>query len=905
MSNTPSIERAPGYIPEAQLLLGTRAFYDDERQKQLHEGKLYFTPESAGMRGLLYVRTLRLMAEASQEGRFDFNAPDARLQLGKFALEHLPQAGDIARQLAVINTAEHMLAEREKAFFAGLREHQKPYMHDIVKFMNTVPQQVVYSPEPDVYATTTLRGALVEAPTGLGKTVLMARALVAAGVGRPIEAIEHDQKPVRALLIVPSQTIVEQLTGKVGDDTLRRFAPGIHVGGFYQHERDHTADAVVITIDKFIEDFRNGMLHGETFDICIIDEAHRATQPRFQKTLIEHWGDKPVIGFTATPEYHRTKDARLFLPHRIFHGDILDYTQNTDDVLNAAQLFEIRVDHDKYLGERIMDDVEGLSPQSIDQLVIREATADFLEPMIKEGRRGIIFCEQGGGEPSGYAIKMAERLSTIKKPDGSYVNCAVAGTINNGKNPRNPNSNQGIRRRYATGEIDFIVTVDWGREGLNEDVDIVITAGNVTSQVKFLQEIGRGTRLSSRFPVTVYGHLFVPTMKRNALSLFGLFGFETIEQGVVLGAQRRKPRRAKNSGSDRSMGRLFDFPPIIVDLIKSIEAKSVGEALFHPESTLALPKDFLKFEDIMRDVPGPPITIRKYLRDTLGFRSIGRYEPSDNGRDFVFYFEPDTKKHLDKYRGAVARVELQRELGGIDVTIVDEMADKVKATPFDWFYKDGKFIVHYSLEHSNLIRAEHHKTPDADPTDYNRPRLAAMLGISNSALASRLLPEEWLLAKPKRTKTKTGKIRILDHWESLDAARIIARFDEQNEINSGPAYLVPYDLAARYVNIDKARLIKFADDYGEPTEIVRIARSGRPPRCVTWEVMQAAQDEYGVRNINTDALDPRHLSLGVTSLTIDYSRLPNGRNDKDQSKALYAAEVVAMLRALPSKKLTS
>ena len=882
------IERAPAYIPEVEALLGTRAFYDSERERDLHTGQLHFTAESAGMRGLLYVRSLRLIAEASRAGEFDLGRPDHIRQLGQFALNHLPETGAIARQLAVINTAERTLAEHEDVFLAGLRAKQQPYMRDIISFMNVAPSKILYSPEPGITTEAYMHAALVEAPTGLGKTVLMARALVAAGVGQPIENIDHDQGRVRALIIVPSQTIVEQMTGKVGDGTLQQFAPGIDVGGYYQHERNHNADAVVITIDQFVEKFRNGQLDGESFDICMIDEAHRITQPQLQKILVEHWGNQPIIGFTATPDYHELKDARTLLSHHIFHGDLLDYIQSEEDILNAAQLFEIRADHDQYLSQELIDANEGLDEKDIDQLVIREATTEFLTPYVKEGRRGIIFCEQGGGVPSGYALAMARRLSRMRKPDGSYVQCAVAGTIKAHKHPSDPDSNQGIRRRYREGDLDFIITVDWGREGLNEDIDIVVTAGKITSRLKFLQEIGRGTRLSKRFPITVYGHIFVPTMDRKALSLFGLFGFETVEQGIILGKQPT-PSGAnigKASTEPASPSNIFDFPPTVAKLINSIQSKAVGEALFHPESTLALPKEFLPYPDIMHEIPGPHVTIRKYLRDTLGYRCIGRYEPTESGRVFVFYFEPAAKDYLDAFRGVVARVELQRELEGVDVTIIDEMAKDVGATPMDWFYRDGKFIPHFSPEHADLIRNEFHKTPPAQPTDYNRPRLAVALGITEAGLATRLLAHEWDMAKPKRAKTARGLLRIMQHWEEPDAKRIIERFKEQAELNGPPLYLVPYDIASRYVNIYKGRLIEFAEQHGEPTQIVRIARSGRPPRCVTWGVMQAAEAQYGTRG---------------ASFTIDYDRLPRDPTDKDPEKVRYAEEILALLQALPAK----
>ncbi len=887
-------ERAPQYAAQAEALLGTKAFYDNEREGALHatgENKLTFTAESAGMRGLLYIRALRLIAQARQEAQNPTHALRPS-RLGAFALEHLPEVIDISRQLAVINTAEHTLAEQEASFFGGLRAHQEPYLHDVINFMNMRPSLVTVEHEPGEFIEQYIRGATVEAPTGLGKTVLIARTLSGLGVGRPLENVEHDQGRVRALIIVPSQTIVEQMTGKVGDDTLRRFAPGIDVGGYYQHEKDHDADAVVITIDQFVSEFRNGMLHGQRFDICIIDEAHHATEPLFQKTLLKHWQGGPIIGFTATPQYYPGKDVRDLLPHRIFHGDLLEYIESEDDVLNAAQLFMLRVEHDRYIAAEMMKELENLVQTEIDQLVIREATAEFLAPLIAQSRRGIVFCEQGGGKPSRYAVLMAERLAKLTRPNGTPVVTATAGTLNNSKPRDDPDSNQGIRKRYAEGKVDIITTVEWGREGLNEDIDFVIAASDIISLLKFQQMIGRGTRLSSKFPITIYGHIFVPAMYRNALSLFGVFGLETVEQGKIIGHKAApEDETPPASGERRVHGLPINlFSGRVQELLMSVHAKTVGEALFHPDVHIHVPREYKRFDAIMAHVPGPPVTIRRYLRDRLGFACIGRYESTDSGREFVFHFEPEAEKYLDTYRGAVARVELQRELGGVDVSIVDAMAHEAGATSLTWFYYDGKRIPHFSKNDATKIRRIFAQTPPAAPTDYNRPKLAAAAGINEKSLKNKLTQAERDQIVPKRTITANGKIRVLDHWTQAEGDAIIERLKELAEAEGVPLYLVQQELAIRHVRTQKRTLEKFADSIGRPTELVRIARDGRPPRCLTWRAIQAAETAFGVRH---------------NDFVIDYEMLPHDRTDKDPARLAYAQSIIENLQSLPTKAAKS
>ena len=943
-------EHAPSYVPQAELLLGTPAFYDDERENQLHDrdNPMTFTAETAGMRGLLYVRMLRRLVEAVKEPSYPDNPSRTIARIGG---RHREEISVAARELSVINAAERALYEQEDIFLEGLRNHQQPYMRDIVDFMNIAPQKIATILDDELIETY-IRGALVEAPTGLGKTVLIARALVAMGVGQPIENIEKDQSRVRALIVVPTITILQQMTGALGDNTLGQFAPGINIGGYYSRSKNKNADAVVITIEQFVNHFKNGQFLGERFDVLIIDEAHNALQPLFQRAILEHWQSGPIIGFTATPQYSETRDVRNLLPHRIYHGDLLDFLDIMEDneeaeaILNAAQLFEIRADHDHYLDIAAMEQYEGLTQRDIDQMVLREATAEFLQVAVDEGRRGMVFCEQGGHEPMGHALRMAERLGMLKKPDGSLVRVAVAGYINDRLPDDDPNSNAGIRRRYQNGELDFIVTVEWGREGLNEDIDVVVAAGKITSRLKFWQIIGRGTRLSTRFPVTMYAHIFTPTDDLLALSLFGLFGFETIEQGAMLGVDEDEdeddeatdsstadapqsdtdtpppaapaqsgPRPSPASDTDGESGPqtppaptptrttprpspkkqrhagtpVSAFPLRIQMLLNTIHTKTVGEALFQENAPKIVPENYKQFLHIMDNVPGPPVTIRKYLREEMGFACIGRYEAA---RRFVFYFEPAAEEYLNQFRGAVARIDLQREFGGgklMDVTVVEEMADQAGVTPVTWFYRDGKRIPHYKKADAVKIRKVFANIPPAQPTDYSRVKLAAEAKLPNDRdILPRLTNAEKAKKVLKRTTTADGKIRVLDHWTQEDALPIIERFENMREADGGiPAYLVPRELAVRHVKTSKETLENFADSMGHPVEIVRIARGGRPPRCVSWAALKAAEEHFGVRHNN---------------FTIDYTRLPQTFADtRDLAKKAYALIILEKIATLPKK----
>jgi superfamily II DNA or RNA helicase len=847
------------------------------------------------MRGLLYIKALRLLAEASREKKLAIDTLDTARQLGAIALEHATEVSDIARQLAIINTAEKTLADQESSFLGGLRPHQHPYLHDLIAFMDMPPSKITMMGSDGLFERY-LRGALVDAPTGVGKTVLIARTSVALGVGRPLENTERPQDRVRALIIVPSQTLVEQLTGKVGDDTFRTFAPGIETSGYYEHEKNDQADAVVITIDQFTRTFRNGRLNGERFDICIIDECHHITEPLLQQTIAEHWHDGPVIGFTATPKYGTGKDASDILTHRIFHGDILDVLEGSDDVLNAAQLYEILVSYDTYLAGEILEASKNMNRAQVEQLVLREATADYLMPQIQEGRRGILFCEQGGGEASGYALKLASRLRRILRPDGTPLRVAVAGSINSGKGKDDPLNNTNIRAQYAAGELDFIVTVNWGREGLNEDIDSVTVIGTVTSPLKFLQEIGRGTRLSKRFPVTIYGHLFVSILNRNAQSLFSVLGFDEIDQGVVIGKKEgaNSPPRTLHSGDSVTIRKAQDntdgidlslFPERLRALIQSIHTKTVAEVLYHPDIFVHVPKGYRSFESIAHHVPGSRKMIKRHLRQEKGFACIGRYEEN---RTFVFYFEPAAEEYLREFTNSVARVTLQKEFGGVDVSVVDALAEECNITTVNWFHSDGKLIPHYFALDALRIREKFEEVPTALPTDYSRTKLTEAIGHRGKInIIEKLTREEINQSERKRTSTANGKTRVLDHWSQEDGDAIVKRIKAMLEAGGAPPHLLSEGLATRLMRVTQRRLSMFAQEIGLPGEKIQVARAGARPTCITWQVVRLAAERFGLRSEIT--------------FDVDFDKLPQNETDTNPEKIAYARHIIAQLQTLPPK----
>lgn len=123
----------------------------------------------------------------------------------------------------------------------------------------------------------------VVAPTGLGKTVIFST--LAKAVGVP------------ALFVVPKQGLVEQTSLEAA-----RVAPNMETGQVYQHAKEYDKQVTITTYASLVTQIKNGKINPLDYGLIILDEAHAVMGKGIQAAL-EKFGDTPMVGFTATPQF--------------------------------------------------------------------------------------------------------------------------------------------------------------------------------------------------------------------------------------------------------------------------------------------------------------------------------------------------------------------------------------------------------------------------------------------------------------------------------------------------------------------------------------------------------------------------------------------------------------------------
>jgi superfamily II DNA or RNA helicase len=305
--------------------------------------------------------------------------------------------------------------------------------------------------------------ALVVMASGLGKTVVAAH-----------DALQFERevgRRSRAVYLSHQSVILDQARS-----TFRAILGSDRTYGRFDGEkRDPKADILFATFQSMHRHLE--MFERAAFDYAIVDEAHHTAAPT-RDEVVAYFRTRFRLGLTATPfrgdgkdilEYYGDVVAISLALERALAQSLLapiDYRLCTDPV-DAEGLERALRSAGRTTGGGVF---RHQNDQAIVDLVMRNA------PEMSDGRRILVFC---ASLPQMYHFaQLFPNARTISGDDSRSDQIATV-------------------REFAAGRFEVLLS----RDVLNEGIDVpeastLVFLRNTESPVVFLQQLGRGLRLS-------------------------------------------------------------------------------------------------------------------------------------------------------------------------------------------------------------------------------------------------------------------------------------------------------------------------------------------------------------------------------------------------------------------------
>ena len=309
------------------------------------------------------------------------------------------------------------------------------------------------------------RGLVVLA-TGLGKTVVMAE-LVAESIAN------GDIRDGRVLVLADKRELISQLQMGFWTQLPKTIATHMLTGA----EKPSFWNGVTFATVQSAATYPDL----PSFDLVLVDEAHHAGSPTFQATLAR-LDARMVAGATATPwrgdgfdltEQFGNPLIRMGIADGLREGFLseVDYRLMADDL--DWSFVQRQSSHDYALS--------ALNRSLIIPTRDEEAARVVARTFIDERRRGgVIF------SPSlTHAREFASQLRAL-----GLTAEAIGSDLGDRERDR-------LMSRFRKGEIQVMTTVDLFNEGVDvPDVDLIVFMRVTHSRRIFVQQLGRGLRLS-------------------------------------------------------------------------------------------------------------------------------------------------------------------------------------------------------------------------------------------------------------------------------------------------------------------------------------------------------------------------------------------------------------------------
>ena len=303
------------------------------------------------------------------------------------------------------------------------------------------------------------RRGLVVLATGLGKTWLA--------------AFDAKQLGARRVLFVAHR---EEILNQAAE-TFLRIRPATSVGFYAGHTRDTKTDILCASIQTLGREEHLERFSPDHFDYIVVDEFHHAAAITYRR-LLAYFTPRFLLGLTATPDRSDQSDILSLCDDNLVftRGLFAGITSKLLVPFHYYGIFDSSVDYTEIPWRSGRFDPEQLSNKLATLARARHALAEW---QLRKQQRTLAFC---------VSIAHAEFMSAQFGKAGIACAAVYAGS---------KLSRADALERLRDRRLAIIFSVDLFNEGVDlPAIDTVMMLRPTESKILFLQQLGRGLRMS-------------------------------------------------------------------------------------------------------------------------------------------------------------------------------------------------------------------------------------------------------------------------------------------------------------------------------------------------------------------------------------------------------------------------
>jgi superfamily II DNA or RNA helicase len=332
----------------------------------------------------------------------------------------------------------------------------------------------------EAYRDNETRSGLAVMATGLGKTHI---------AGAAVRQLFESKDLSKVLVLAHTNDLVYQLERSFWPFLTKHQRTTVFNG--YEKGDIKNADIVFGCVDSFLNETRSSNFVENLFDMVIVDEAHHAGSSTYREILgtlqADHEGGPFLLGLTATPWRADENDIKRLFRKQLCSIDIVQgmaegYLSNVDYRMHTNNIDWSRLSGIKEATPRALN--RTLFIQEWDDAVVDKLQESWTEI---DSPKAIVFCSK-----IEHAFMMRDKINArgFTRADAIF-----SGSFNGKK--QSPIDRSTILCDLSDGNLGVVCAVNILNEGIDvPDVNIIVFQRMIHSRRIFVQQLGRGLRIS-------------------------------------------------------------------------------------------------------------------------------------------------------------------------------------------------------------------------------------------------------------------------------------------------------------------------------------------------------------------------------------------------------------------------